>query len=102
MSSRPRHEYEMDSERTQFMRKHVMHTMELLVSIALVAGLIGCSSTRSSPRSQGSSAKQESGSQNSSSASNNQQTVEGCVVRRETDFYIEPATGAMTKMNSGG
>jgi hypothetical protein len=41
-------------------------------------------------------------SQSTSSAdSGQQQTVEGCIVRRESAFYIQPASGSQTKLNAG-
>jgi outer membrane protein assembly factor BamA len=67
----------------------------------------GTASTQSqnsgnSPYGQSSSSNPSSGSsmsQSSSGASSNPQTVEGCIVREETDYYIVPEQGSAQKLS---
>jgi hypothetical protein len=57
----------------------------------------GSSSNQSSPAMSG---DQSSMSQSSSASGNAaEHTIEGCIVRQETDYYIQPASGQPTKLS---
>jgi hypothetical protein len=76
------------------MRKYVVHTIGLVATLAIFVVLAtGCSRTQSKGR------DAEQAGQGSSSAAN--QTVEGCIVRAEQGYYIQPASGEKTKLNPG-
>ncbi|HXB20944.1 MAG TPA: hypothetical protein VNV88_06155 [Candidatus Solibacter sp.] len=72
------------------------HALLLLLAVAVVAQLSsGCKSTttkanNAQPSEQSSTTRADSG-----------QTIEGCILRKETAFYIEPRTGEMTRLNAG-
>jgi hypothetical protein len=73
-----------------------MRKIGLVVAMAILIGLVsGCGKVQSRER-----AAKEQGGQSASAG--NAQSVEGCVIRRESAFYIQPATGDKTKLNSGG
>src|SRR5258707_8082131 len=73
-----------------------MQKIGLVMAMAILIALAsGCGKVQSRER-----AAKEQGGQSASAA--NAQTVEGCVIRRESAFYIQPATGDKTKLNSGG
>jgi hypothetical protein len=40
--------------------------------------------------------------QTASKSSGQQQTIEGCLLRKETAFYIQPRDGEATRVNAGG
>jgi hypothetical protein len=76
------------------MRKYVVHTIGLMASLAILIALsTGCNRMQSKNRTA------EQAGQGSTAAAN-QQTVEGCVVREERAFYIQPAAGDKTKLNT--
>jgi hypothetical protein len=78
------------------MRKYDVHKIGLVVAMAIFIALAsGCGKVQSRER----GAKEQSGQ---SASAGNTQTVEGCVIRRESAYYIQPATGDKTKLNSGG
>jgi hypothetical protein len=77
------------------MRKYNVHKIGLVVAMAILIALAsGCGKVQSRER----AAKEQSGQ---SASAGNAQTVEGCVVRQQTAFYIQPATGDKTKLNAG-
>jgi len=78
------------------MRKCVVHTIGLVASLAILLALsTGCNRMQSKNR-----ATEEQTSQSATGAAN-QQTIEGCVIRAEQAYYIQPATGEKTKLNTG-
>src|SRR5260370_40448775 len=78
------------------MRKYDVHKIGLVVAMTILIALAsGCGKVQSRER----AAKEQSGQ---SASAGNAQTVEGCVIRRESAFYIQPVTGDKTKLNSGG
>ncbi|MCU1307761.1 MAG: hypothetical protein JWN45_2456 [Acidobacteriaceae bacterium] len=78
------------------MRKYDVHKIGLVVAMAILIALAsGCGKMQSRER----GAKEQGGQ---SASAGNAQTVEGCVIRRESAFYIQPAAGDKTKLNSGG
>jgi hypothetical protein len=78
------------------MRKNVVHTIGLVTSLAILLALsTGCNKMQSKGR-----ASEEQTSQSATGAAK-QQTIEGCVVRAEQAYYIQPATGDKTKLNTG-
>jgi hypothetical protein len=78
------------------MQKYFVHNIGLVVAMGILIALAsGCGKVQSRER-----AAKEQGGQSASAG--NAQTVEGCVIRRESAYYIQPATGDKTKLNSGG
>jgi hypothetical protein len=78
------------------MRKYDVHKIGLVVAMTILIALAsGCGKVQSRER----AAKEQSGQ---SASAGNAQTVEGCVIRRESAFYIQPVTGDTTTLNSGG
>jgi len=90
------------------MRKYTESKIVLLVVALLVS--LGCSKERAASASN----EQQSGQTSStgqtpdqstsatSSQTGQQAQVEGCVVKRQTDLYIQPAAGDQMKVNAGG
>jgi hypothetical protein len=73
------------------------HAMCLVLALPIIAlpsmGFISGSSAQTE--------KAQTQSSQSSADTGQQQTMEGCIVRRETAFYIQPASGPQTKLNAG-
>jgi hypothetical protein len=73
----------------------------LAMCLALAAVMWAQSSSSSATTQSGNSENQMQQSQ--SSGNNQQETIEGCIVKRETAFYIQPTSGApATQLNAGG
>ena len=92
------------------MKKYFVHTLGVVLAIATFLS-IGCSSTKA----KNASSEQNSGSSQSTTGSSQSTTdqtasstagsdmLEGCVFKRHTELYLEPASGgAATKISSSG
>jgi len=44
----------------------------------------------------------QSSTSSAASTTGDQQTIDGCIVRHEADFFVQPASGSETKLNTGG
>jgi hypothetical protein len=79
------------------MRYRMIQATVLLTALAMT-GLFIRSSAQSQPQSSQSSPQ----SSQSSSQNNDQQTLDGCLVREEHAIYLMPASGDKTRLSSGG
>jgi hypothetical protein len=70
----------------------------VLLTALAVAGLFNRSSAQSQPQSSQSSPQ----TSQSSSQNNDQQTLDGCLVREEHAIYLMPANGDKTRVSAGG
>ncbi|MCU1287254.1 MAG: hypothetical protein JWO13_3604 [Acidobacteriales bacterium] len=82
------------------MRKYAGNSIALILTVAsFVTVASGCSKVQSKSANDSAQTGQSS---SASSQDQNSQTVEGCVVKRETAYYIQPATGDQMRVSSSG
>ena len=73
-----------------------MHNSVLRIAILLVMAV-----TFSAGRTSNTTRANTQSDQTASKSSGQQQSVEGCLLRRETVFYIQPRDGEATQVNAG-
>ena len=86
------------------MKNYFKYTMGVILAIATFVS-IGCSSTKAKNPSadQNSGSSSQSTTDQTAASTPGTDTLEGCVFKRETDLYLEPANGgAATKISSSG
>jgi hypothetical protein len=98
-------------ERKRRMKNYFKYTLGVILAVATFVS-IGCSSTKaknpSADQNSGSSSQSTTGASQSTTdqtaaSTPGSDTLEGCVFKRHTELYLEPANGgAATKISSSG